>query len=73
LVDLDLKTDLRYKVLVERTGFAFFVEFEYENLPSFCEKCSMIGHDISFCKRYPPAEGLQKKNTREKVLCYLKK
>ncbi|MCI37614.1 hypothetical protein A2U01_0058838, partial [Trifolium medium] len=49
----DLKTNLRYKVLVERKGFAFFVELGYENLPAFCEKCAIIGHHTNNCKRYP--------------------
>jgi hypothetical protein len=54
LVDIDLRTSLRYNVLVERKGFAFFVDFEYENLPYFCDKCLIIGHDKSHCKRFPP-------------------
>jgi hypothetical protein len=33
LVDIDLAKALKHEVLVERKGFAFFVEFEYENLP----------------------------------------
>ncbi|XP_058775610.1 uncharacterized protein LOC131649883 [Vicia villosa] len=33
LVDRELAKDLIYKILVERIGFAFFVEVEYEKLP----------------------------------------
>jgi hypothetical protein len=53
LVDIYLTTTLRYKVLVERKGFAFFVELGYENLPNFCDKCKIIGHASSYCKRFP--------------------
>lgn len=51
LVDLDVSCDLKYEVLVERKGFAFFVEFEYENLPEFCSFCRMIGHNASVCRK----------------------
>jgi hypothetical protein len=51
LVDMDLSQPLRNKVLVERKGFAFFVEFDYENLPDFCNHCNMIGHNLENCKR----------------------
>ncbi|CAK8537766.1 unnamed protein product [Lathyrus sativus] len=50
LVDLDLNSDIRYKVLVERSGFAFFVDLEYENLPEFCKHCNSIGHSLEKCK-----------------------
>ncbi|GAU10068.1 hypothetical protein TSUD_423760, partial [Trifolium subterraneum] len=51
LVNMDLSQTLRYKVLVERKGFAFFVELEYENLPQFCSHCKVIGHHVGFCKK----------------------
>jgi len=51
LVDLDVSNDLKYEVLVERKGFAFFVEFEYENLPEVCSFCKMIGHNASVCRK----------------------
>lgn len=35
LVDLDLVKELRYKVLMERIGFVFFVEIEYERLLNY--------------------------------------
>ncbi|CAK8569098.1 unnamed protein product [Lathyrus sativus] len=50
LVDLDLNSDICYKVLVERSGFAFFVDLEYENLPEFCKHCNSIGHSLENCK-----------------------
>jgi hypothetical protein len=51
LVDMDLTQTLRYKVLVERIWFAFFVELDYENLPAFCSNCKIIGHNVEECKR----------------------
>lgn len=50
LVDMDVSQVPRYKVLVERMDFAFFVEFEYENMPDFCSYCKKIGHYVDICK-----------------------
>lgn len=33
LVDMDVSSEIRYKILVERQGFAFFTELEYKNTP----------------------------------------
>jgi hypothetical protein len=51
LVDMDLSQPLRFKVLVERKCFAFFVELEYENVPDFCNNCQVIGHHVDNCRR----------------------
>jgi len=51
LVDLSLAQDLVHRILVERKGFAFFVDIEYENLPDFCTHCQCTGHHIDVCKR----------------------
>ncbi|XP_058746831.1 uncharacterized protein LOC131619788 [Vicia villosa] len=50
LIDMDLTKPLNHNVLVERTGFAFFADIEYENLPHFCEHCRKIGHAMHDCK-----------------------
>lgn len=42
LVDLDMMKELTYKILVERIGFAFFVDVKYEKLPEFCNFCSFL-------------------------------
>jgi hypothetical protein len=36
---------------VERKGYTFFVELEYENLPEFCSNCNFIGHNIENFKK----------------------
>ncbi|XP_058747032.1 uncharacterized protein LOC131620024 [Vicia villosa] len=51
LVDIDLAKELSYKILVERVGFAFFVDIEYEKLPIYCNFCKFIGHSLEDCKR----------------------
>lgn len=51
LVDMDISQTPRYQVLVERKGYAFFVDLEYENLPDFCTHCNMIGHYVEICKK----------------------
>lgn len=50
LVDIDLKSKLRDHILVERSGYAFSVGIEYENMPSFCSNCNIVGHTNSACK-----------------------
>lgn len=56
LVDIDLTQELRYKVLVERKDYAFFVEMEYENLPEYCTFCNCTGHYFEICKNTKHAE-----------------
>jgi hypothetical protein len=58
LVDIDLLQPLRYKVLVERKGFAFFVELEYEYIPEFCHGCKVIGHNFDQCRKWNKDENL---------------
>jgi hypothetical protein len=50
LVDIDLTTELKYKVLVERKGFAMFVELDYEKIPEYCTTCRMVGHNEGKCR-----------------------
>lgn len=68
LVDLDLSQKLRYKVLVERKGYAFFVELEYENLMDFYTYCCQIEHGLDKCKRRND-EGVPNKKNNLKKLC----
>jgi hypothetical protein len=59
LIDIDLLQPLRHKLLVERKGFAFFVDLEYEHIPDFCSECKMIGHSIDNCYRWKKEEELR--------------
>jgi hypothetical protein len=60
LVDMDLSQTRRYKVLVERKGYAFFVDLDYENLPDFCTHCNMVGHYVDNCKKLQSQENANK-------------
>lgn len=51
LANLDLAKEFSYKILVERVGFSFFVDIEYEKVPQYCSFCSCTGNDIQNCKR----------------------
>ncbi|XP_058784901.1 uncharacterized protein LOC131659773 [Vicia villosa] len=62
LVDIDLLKDLRDKILVERAGFAFFVDLEYEKLPDFCSFCKIMGHTVYTCRRKQNAAEHQPKS-----------
>lgn len=65
LVDMDLSKDLKYKVLVERKGFAFFVELGYDNLPAFCNYCKITGHSLDKCRKWNEANKPIGKTTKE--------
>jgi hypothetical protein len=62
LVDIDLLQPLRHKLLVERKGFAFFVDLEYEHIPAFCDGCKVIGHNFENCKRWNKEENMRNEN-----------
>lgn len=59
LVDMDLNNELVHIILVERKGFAFFVDIDYETLPDFCTNCQITGHHIEVCKRVKAHDGNQ--------------
>jgi hypothetical protein len=52
LVDIDLSQTLRHKLLVERKGYSFYVDIEYENVPPYWTYCKMIGHHVDYCKKW---------------------
>ena len=64
LVDIDLASDLRHRVLVERKGYAFFVDLEYENLPDFCSYCKIPGHHVDICKKRKMVNVQKEKNKK---------
>jgi len=47
LVDIDFSHRLFYEITVEREGYAFPLEVEYEWLPDFCTHCQILGHSIT--------------------------
>jgi len=51
LIDVDMSGKLFNSVIVEREGFAFPVEVQYERQPSFCSHCRFLGHTIQQCKK----------------------
>lgn len=51
LLDIDLLKDLRYKILVERVGFAFYMDIKYEKLLELSNYCKVIGHSLGICKK----------------------
>jgi len=51
LIDMDVSQTIRHKLLVERKGYAFFIDVEYENLPDYCTNCKTVGHYLEICKR----------------------
>jgi hypothetical protein len=64
LVDIDLFQPLRHKLLVERKGFAFFVDLEYEHIPAFCDGCKVIGHNFENCKRWNKEDSMRNDKIR---------
>jgi hypothetical protein len=66
LVDVDLAKKLIFKILVERKGFAFFVDVEYENLPPFCDHCKVIGHKFDNSKRRKESTTISRKHVHSK-------
>ena len=49
LVDIDLSKRVYDEILVEREGFTFKVEVQYERRPLFCHYYYSIGHNVSSC------------------------
>lgn len=50
LIEMDSTQPLNYNVLVEREGFAFFSNIEYENIPVFFSHCKKTGHKVKNCE-----------------------
>jgi len=47
LVDINLLSSLPNQLLVERLGFAFIADVEYEWFPPLCSHYKMIGHELA--------------------------
>ena len=55
LIEIDITSDMHERILVERKDFDFYVDVEYEKLPSFCNSCKIIGHSFKNCKYQIPS------------------
>ena len=60
LVDIDLSKRAYNEILVERDGFAFKVQVQYERRPLFCHNCYSIGHNVSTCRWIHPQAAKEK-------------
>lgn len=65
LIDIDLEKERLYRVLVERKGFAMFVDLDYEQIPEFCTSCRMIGHQISNCRKLARNDSITDEHLQE--------
>jgi hypothetical protein len=54
LVDIDLSKRAYDEILVEREGFAFKVDVQYERRPLFCHHCYVIKQNVTTCKWLHP-------------------
>ena len=54
LVDIYLSNRAYDEILVEREGFSFKVEVQYERRPLFSHHCYVIGHNVTTCKWLNP-------------------
>ena len=52
---------------MEREGFAFPIEVDYEWLPDFCSHCQILGHSVVNCRWLHPEKdlNLDKDNTKK--------
>ncbi|KAK1390943.1 hypothetical protein POM88_019121 [Heracleum sosnowskyi] len=51
-VKVDVNKPLKRRMKVRRTGDAWFwINFKYENVPTFCFICGVLGHSERFCSR----------------------
>jgi len=67
LVDMDLSKRTYEEILVQREGFAFKVEVQYERLSLFYQHCYSIGHNVSSCRWLHP-QPPKDKNDRGKQI-----
>ena len=68
LVDIDLSKRAYDEILVEREGFAFKVEVQYERRPLFCHHCYSIGHNVSTCRWLHPQPPKDKTNRGKQIV-----
>jgi len=62
LVDIDFSHHLFYEIMVQREGFAFPVEVDYEWLTDLCMHCQILGHSVVNCRWLHLEKALNKDN-----------
>lgn len=51
-VTMDLSKPLKRRMKIRKSGNDWFwIIFKYENIPTFCFICGMLGHDDKYCSR----------------------
>jgi len=68
LVDINLSKRAYDEILVEREGFAFKVEVQYERRQLFCHHCYSIGHNVSTCRWLHPQPPKDKTDRRKQII-----
>jgi len=68
LVDIDLSKRTYDEILVEREGFAFKVEVQYERRPLFCHHYYSIGHNVSSFRWIHPQQPKDKDDRGKQII-----
>jgi len=68
LVVIDLSKRAYDEILVEREGFAFKVEVQYERRSLFCHHCYSIGHNVSTCRWLHPQPPKHKNDRGKQII-----
>jgi len=50
LIDMDLPRNIFDEIMVEREGYAFYVNVTYELMPDSCSHCAVIKHFVTNCR-----------------------
>ncbi|XP_057793297.1 uncharacterized protein LOC131009914 [Salvia miltiorrhiza] len=68
LVELDLALPIPESALVDCADSYFHVEFGFEQLPFYCNKCKITGHTIDKCRKNQKQEAVLKEAIAPKVV-----
>ena len=61
-----MSSKLFESVIVEREGYAFSVEVQYEKHPPFCSHCKFLGHTAQQCRKLVASNVKDKRNFENK-------
>ncbi|XP_057791060.1 uncharacterized protein LOC131008184 [Salvia miltiorrhiza] len=51
IIEIDMSLPLREYVMIDEDDSSLYVEFSYENLPAYCNRCKITGHSTDKCRR----------------------